>query len=89
GNTATATQLVTVSDATLPTITAPAAVNVTTDTACTATAVVLGSAVTADNCSVASVSNDAPAVFALGTTTVTWTVVDGSGNTATATQLVT
>ena len=89
GNSSTGTATVTVSDTTLPTITAPAAVNVTTDTACTATAVVLGNAVTADNCSVASVSNDAPAVFALGTTTVTWTVVDGSGNTATATQLVT
>src|SRR5574343_73583 len=89
GNSSTGSATVTVSDATLPTITAPAAVNVTTDTACTATAVVLGNAVTADNCSVASVSNDAPAVFALGTTTVTWTVVDGSGNTATATQLVT
>jgi hypothetical protein len=38
---------------------------------------------------VASVTNDAPATFPLGETTVTWTVTDGSGNTATATQLVT
>ncbi|MGI5914712.1 MAG: beta strand repeat-containing protein, partial [Bacteroidales bacterium] len=31
----------------------------------------------------------APATFPLGSTTVTWTVTDGSGNTATDTQLVT
>jgi hypothetical protein len=48
----------------------------------------LGSPVATDNCSVATVSHDAPAIFPLGLTTVTWTVVDGSGNTSTATQLV-
>ncbi|NHM05529.1 beta strand repeat-containing protein, partial [Flavobacterium celericrescens] len=89
GNSSTGTATVTVSDTTLPTITAPSAVNVNTDTDCTATGVTLGTPVTSDNCSIVSVSNDAPAVFPLGTTTVTWTVVDGSGNTATATQLVT
>ena len=36
-----------------------------------------------------SVSNDAPAAFPLGTTTVTWTVTDASGSTNTATQQVT
>ena len=50
---------------------------------------VLGTPTTADNCSVASVTNNAPVAFPLGTTTVTWTVTDGSGRTATATQLVT
>ncbi|MDB5221641.1 MAG: hypothetical protein JWN83_308, partial [Chitinophagaceae bacterium] len=59
------------------------------NTACTATGVALGTPVTADNCSVASVTNDAPSAFPLGTTTVTWTVTDGSGHTATATQTVT
>ena len=49
----------------------------------------LGNPVTSDNCSIASVTNDAPVAFPLGNTTVTWTVVDGSGNIATATQLVT
>ncbi|NHM05587.1 HYR domain-containing protein, partial [Flavobacterium celericrescens] len=68
---------------------APIAINTTTNTGCTTTGLVLGNAVTTDNCSVVSVTNDAPAAFPLGTTTVTWTVVDGSGNTATATQLVT
>ncbi|WP_029596707.1 HYR domain-containing protein [Flavobacterium sp. ACAM 123] len=36
----------------------------------------------------ASVTNNAPSAFPLGTTTVTWTVTDGSGNSATATQSV-
>ncbi|MDO8317031.1 MAG: HYR domain-containing protein, partial [Flavobacterium sp.] len=88
GRTATATQTVNVTDIVNPTITAPADVNTTTNTACTATGVALGTPVTADNCSVASVTNDAPATFPLGDTTVTWTVTDGSGNTATTTQLV-
>ena len=34
-------------------------------------------------------TNDAIEPFAPGDTTVTWTVTDGSGNTATATQIVT
>lgn len=35
-----------------------------------------------------SVGNDAPATFPLGTTPVTWTVTDQSGNTATAIQTI-
>ena len=65
-----------------PTITAPAAVTVNCDAgACSAAAanVTLGSATTADNCSVASTTNDAPNSFPVGTTTVTWTVTDASG----------
>src|SRR5207302_1964401 len=56
---------------------------------CYATGAVLGSPVTGDNCAVANVSNDAPAQFLKGDTTVTWTVTDSSGNPATATQIVT
>jgi hypothetical protein len=90
GNTATCTQTVTVTDIELPTITCPANVTVAAATgSCSATGVVLGSPITADNCTVASVSNDAPSVYGLGTTTVTWTVVDGSGNVSTCTQTVT
>ncbi len=90
GNTASALQTVTVNDTELPTIIAPIAVSVSSDTGiCTASGVALGSATTTDNCSVASVTNDAVEPFALGNTTVTWTVIDGSGNTATATQVVT
>ncbi len=36
-----------------------------------------------------AVTNDAPPVFPLGETTVTWTATDASGNSATATQKVT
>ncbi len=90
GNTATCTQTVNVIDNQSPTITCPSDVTVTADAGlCDATGVVLGSPTTADNCSVASVTNNAPATFGLGTTTVTWTVVDGSGNSATCNQLVT
>ncbi|NNF86060.1 MAG: HYR domain-containing protein, partial [Winogradskyella sp.] len=44
---------------------------------------------TDDNCSTTTVSNDAPASFPIGDTTVTWTVTDTAGNTATCTQIVT
>ena len=86
---ATATQVVTVKDATLPTITAPVTVEVNTNNGCTAVEVALGTPTTGDNCSVASVTNDAPETFPLGNTTVTWTVKDTSNNIATATQVVT
>ena len=89
GNEVTATQTVTVVDNIDPTITAPAAVTVNCDAgACSAAAanVTLGTPTTADNCSVASTTSDAPTSFPVGTTTVTWTVTDASGRTATATQ---
>jgi gliding motility-associated-like protein len=78
----------TVLDVTNPTIVAPADVNVTANTGCSATGVVLGVPVVSDNCLVASFSSNAPSSFPVGTTVVTWTVVDGLGNTATATQNV-
>ena len=90
GLTATATQLVTVNDNELPTITAPATVTVSTNAGqCSATGVALGNATAGDNCTGAVVSNNAPATFPKGVTTVTWTATDASGNVATATQLVT
>jgi hypothetical protein len=45
---------------------------------------------TADNCLVASVGNDHPSTsYFVGTTSVTWTARDSSGNTATCVQTVT
>ena len=88
-NTATATQIVTVKDVTKPTITAPPTVIINTDSNGTATGIILGTPTTADNCSVAYVTNNAPTTFPVGNTTVTWTVKDASNNTATATQIVT
>ena len=72
---------VTVSDTTVPSITAPATVSITTNNGCNANNVTLGTPVTSDNCAVASVTNNAPNSFPLGNTTVTWTVTDTSGNT--------
>ncbi|WP_375562050.1 HYR domain-containing protein [Bernardetia sp. OM2101] len=89
GNTATATQTVTISDTENPTITAPLSVVVSTDAGiCTASSVDLGTPTTADNCGVATVTNNAPSIFPLGNTDVIWTVTDNAGNTATATQPV-
>ncbi|NHM05588.1 hypothetical protein, partial [Flavobacterium celericrescens] len=59
GNTATATQLVTVTDVVVPTITAPSDITINTNDDCYAINVALGTPVTADNCSVVSVTNDA------------------------------
>ncbi len=90
GNTSTQTQNVIVDDITDPTITAPADVTVSANAVnCSATGVTLGTPTSADNCNVASVTDDAPATFPLGTTTVTWTVTDDAGNTTTDTQIVT
>jgi hypothetical protein len=49
----------------------------------------LGNPVATDNCTTVTVTNDAPAIFPLGTTSVTWTATDAVGNTATATQVIT
>ncbi|MBA3673669.1 MAG: family 10 glycosylhydrolase, partial [Chitinophagaceae bacterium] len=89
-NTTTSTQTVTVTDNINPIITCPAPVAATTNNGCTATGVSLGTPTTSDNCSVASVTNDHPSTtYPLGTTTVIWTVTDGSGNTSTCKQTVT
>ncbi|TPG44679.1 T9SS type A sorting domain-containing protein [Flavobacterium pectinovorum] len=86
-NIATAVQTVIVKDITPPAIETPAAITI--DSNCKAATVVLVEPKTSDNCSVASVTNDAPAIFPIGDTTVTWTVKDKSNNTSTAAQIVT
>ena len=77
-----------IGDNTNPVIVPPANITMAPNFGCEAIGVNLGAPNATDNCSVATVSNNAPAIFPLGLTTVTWTVVDGSGNTSTATQLV-
>ena len=90
GNSSTCTATITVEDNIDPTITCPADVSVSTDAGvCEATGVNLGTPTTGDNCPGENASNDAPAAFPVGTTVVTWTVTDASGNTATCTQNVT
>ena len=92
GNTATADQLVTITDTTPPTITAPDPVSVEATAVDTpASAVNLGSPTVDDLVGIAagSLTNNAPDTYPVGDTTVTWTVTDLAGNTATADQLVT
>ncbi|MCB9064973.1 MAG: HYR domain-containing protein [Chitinophagales bacterium] len=90
GNTDTCTQTVTVIDNQNPTITAPAAITANADNGkCSNSSLSLGTPTTSDNCGVDSIWNNAPDSFSVGTTTVTWTVADVSGNTNTATQNVT
>lgn len=89
GNTATATQLVNVVDQIAPEATAPAHVTVNTNNFCDATGVNLGTPEATDNCTIASIVNDAPASFPIGTTVVTWTITDATGNFTTVTQNVT
>jgi hypothetical protein len=91
GNLATGVQTVTVNDTEAPTLTCPADVTTTNDVGqCFATGVNLGVPLaTNDNCALLTVTNDAPAQYPKGVTTVTWTAADSSGNLATGVQTVT
>jgi len=89
GNSISATQTVTVVDNTVPVIIAPANMQVSTNNNCVASGLNLGNAIATDNCTIASLVNDAPLDFPVGTTTVTYTVTDDAGNIATATQTIT
>jgi hypothetical protein len=90
GNSTSKSFTITVSDAQKPVITAPADITVTIpNNNSAANNVALGKPVTSDNCGVASVTNNAPNSFPVGTTVVTWTVKDLSGNTTTDLQSVT
>ncbi|MFM8659406.1 MAG: HYR domain-containing protein, partial [Candidatus Nitrosotenuis sp.] len=87
GNTATATQTITVQDTTKPTISAPE--DVIFEATSSNNDVKLGKPVSSDTVSDVDVTNDAPESFPLGETTVTWTATDSSGNISTATQKIT
>jgi hypothetical protein len=84
GTTGSCSAVVVVVDNTKPTLTAPPAKTITV---CKHPS--LGTPTASDNCAGLKVTNDAPAVFPLGTTVVTWKATDGSGNVTTATQSVT
>ena len=89
GHTSNCNQTITVTDDEAPAITCPSTINQTADAGkCYATITTLGTPVTSDNCGVQSVTNDAPATFPVGTTTVTWTVNDIHGNVNTCQQTV-
>lgn len=90
GNQSFCSMIVTVEDNTPPTVTCPA--DVLQDAAggaCDNLTVNLGNPTVDDNCGVATVTNDAPSTFGVGTTIVTWTVTDVNGNESTCQQSVT
>jgi uncharacterized repeat protein (TIGR01451 family) len=92
GNTGTATQTVTVIDNTAPTISCPVAL--TLEPTCPSGAIATYTApVGTDNCGGASTTRTAGlasgSVFPIGTTTVTHTVTDAAGNTASCSFTVT
>ncbi|MBP7462955.1 MAG: HYR domain-containing protein [Bacteroidales bacterium] len=90
GSFASCQQTVTISDNQLPVIVCPADVIGEVDEGeITASNVDLGTPVSSDNCSVASVENNAPEEFPIGETEVEWIVTDGNGNTAYCSQWVT
>jgi hypothetical protein len=88
GNSATATQKISIIDTTPPVLTQPSSLQVEA-TSEFETQVSLGNATASDHIQVASITNDAPSVFQLGETIVTWTATDSSGNSVNATQTVT
>ena len=75
-----------------PTIVAQADVTTTTDAgtmaSCTATNVSLGTPTTTGACT-PTVTSNAPSSYPIGNTTVTWTITDSYGRTATDQQIVT
>ncbi len=86
GNESTETQDVIIVDTTKPVIVAPE--DITMEATAVRTLVSLGSPTTSDIYKVTT-TNDAPADFPVGTTTVIWTATDENGNVSTAKQLVT
>lgn len=81
-------------DGTLPVITCPADVNYITPSGncgpVPAGSIALGTATATDNCIVInSITNNAPANYPLGNTTVKWTATDKKGNSAICNQKVT
>ena len=73
---------------TLPTITSPVDVEVEA-TSMENNLVEFGFAEASDQVEISTITNDAPTVFPLGETIVTWTATDSSGNSASATQTIT
>jgi hypothetical protein len=96
GESASATQTVSVRDVERPVLTAPANKTANTDPGLASARVDAGTATATDNCSDAPVSIEfarsdgavIDAAYPVGTTTITWTATDGSGNVATTDQTI-
>lgn len=87
GNYATGSFSVKVQDTIAPVVVPPA--GLTVEATGMLTKLATGNATASDAVGVASVVNNAPAAFPLGTTTVTWTATDAAGNSSSANQNVT
>ncbi|MDC0052579.1 HYR domain-containing protein, partial [Candidatus Nitrosopelagicus sp.] len=88
GNSASATQTITVVDTTSPVLIAPE--NLTIEAESTLTQIEnLGEFVAEDISGIITITNDAPTVFPLGETVVTWTATDDYGNSISNSQLIT
>src|SRR5713226_2544231 len=74
-------------DKTPPTITDPA--DMTVEATGILTSVSVGQATATDDSGIASITNNAPQKFPLGTTMVTWTALDNGGNVAKTIQKIT
>ncbi len=87
GNTATASFTITVADAEAPVVTCPANITVNNDSGMCGAVVTYSAPSGVDNCSGATTSLTSGigsgGTFPIGTTTETYTVTDGAGNTAT------
>jgi len=88
GNFRTITRTLTVEDTEPPVVTPPADI-VDFEATGVLSTVSIGMATATDNVGVVSITNNAPATFPLGTTTVVWTAADAAGNEGTAIQNVT
>lgn len=94
GNTANCSHTVTVNDTEPPSITCPGTVTVSSDPDQCNAVVTVPNPTTSDNCGVATVTNsrtgtgNASGTYPVGTTPVTWTVVDIHGNPSVCTHNV-
>ena len=89
GNVSTCSQVVYVTDTLPPSIQCADDVNVSADETCVTESVTLTTLASMDNCSVSSLSSNAPDTFPIGLTIVTWTITDGNSNAASCEQNVT
>ena len=78
GNSASATQTITIVDTTSPSITVPDSI-VMEATSADSNMVTLGDLIFSDLVDTPSISNNAPDLFQIGETIVTWTAIDTSG----------